>query len=512
MPWGNDPLVDDVAVGGFGADPVVEDDEALAADSRAPRGPVSRLAGRALDRPTMPRHKELMGRMAMGAIKPVAGFIDLVTQVARPMEQAAGGKLDFPVSRAVKRVTGMGRPDGAGEIGAEIVGGMALPGGFLAQTAYGAGLGAYENESLGGAGEGAAWSAGGYVAGQLIGRGVNAVRSALSSKPAPLGNLGQAAVDAGLPVTPAQALARSGEKSALLKVEAAFESMPWTGVKSAKISAAQKQLLTQSAAKAVGQQADLITPGVLDNAATEIGYAIEKSAAKMRPVNLPRSLLDQVDKVVTTEPFLEIGITKGKMGPDEYLKARSALDKVSRNAWKAGDSAKAEFVDKIIDRLDNIAEVRGANLAAHGKARSQWRMLRVLERGNVIQDGGVVSAAASKRALESVYGPTMRRGRGAKISPEAADFMAKSRALSELPKISDSGTITRGSLAILGADLMTTGGAATAASAAGSYAYFSSPMAIARIAGGLAESPVLTSKAGAAAGRMAYETTVEDLP
>jgi hypothetical protein len=201
------------------------------------------------------------------------------------------------------------------------------------------------------------------------------------------------------------------------------------------------------------------------------------------------------------------------MTAKDYTSVRSQLSKLSRNAWKLGEDSKGTYIDKLVDRLDDIAELRGVDRAAHAQARAQWRMLRVLERSGVLKEGGEVSAANSKKALEAVYGPTMRRGRTKYLSNEAVDFMAKSRALADLPKISDSGTITRGSAAIFGADLLTTGGTLSMASTAGAYGYFSSPLEISRAVGGLSESPVLTSKVGAALGRVAgYESTLEDLP
>ena len=449
------------------------------------------------------------------AVSAVQAFKDIGTRVydiMTPGNQDAGRASDQALMAPLKAA----HPGwyGAGQM-APALATAPLPGGLVAQGLYGAGMGALSTDedrgsaALGGGAMGAA----GALAGTVIGKGVGAVRGAFSSS-GRLGNLGQAAVDAGLPVTPAQGLAQSGVRSSLSKVEAAFESLPWTGIGAAKIGSKQKALLTQSAAKAIGQEADLLTPQVLDSASREIGMGIEDVTGKMRPFHLPPSLKEGLDKVITTEPFININ-TGIKMDGPAYAATRSALNDVSQKAWRAGDAPKAKYTDDIIDRLDDIAGNRGVDKAAHRQLRGQWRMLRTLERSNVITDGGVVSAKASKRALESVYGSTMKRGRLGNVSDEAGDFMAKSRALAELPAVSDSGTITRGSMLALGADVATTGGLGTIGSGLGAYGYYRGGQRLASGIGGAMEATPFATSLGGAVGRMAYgaqDVSVEELP
>ena len=491
-----------------------------------PKGPSKRPRGRApaataLDQDAplpMSRPRQMVGRIIAGMARPVAGLADMAIAATRPMEWQ-NTPAGTPVSDVVNRVFatgGVNKPSNLSESVVEGAGSAFIPGGIGVQTALGAGQAFGQRGSFSDAAEGAAWSAGGYGAGQAIGRGWQAAKNVATRTGEKVGDLGQAAIDAGLPVTPGQAMAETGKKSLLSKLEASFESLPWTGIKAAKISHDQKLKLSQSAGRAIGQNTDWITPQVLDSAADDIGSAIEASASKMRPVNLPPSLVEGIDKAVKTDPWLDITKTPNRMTASDYTSLRTKLSKLSRAAWKAGDDSKGEYVDKLVDRLDDIAELRGVDLKAHAAARAQWKMLRVLERSGVLKAGGEVSAASSKKALESVYGPAMKRGRTKYLSNEAVDFMEKSRALADLPTISDSGTITRGSLAVLGADIVTTGGTGTLLSTAGAYGYFSSPMGVSRMLGGLKESPVLTSRIGAAVGRLAgydgSESNVEDLP
>ncbi len=237
-----------------------------------------------------------------------------------------------------------------------------------------------------------------------------------------------------------------------------FESAIQSGGGFDKLKQATQTQLNRTAAKAIGQNADELTPAVLEKAAKDIGAIFEALTPKAMRLNIAgiRAGLDDIAPGA-------LGARVKRALPDgdditgaDYTAIRAAL--AERSRLLAGDApAAADDINLIIDDLDALVAAQlGPDAAPLLRvARESWKNLNILESLPGVRNGGNVLARQLTGKLaqnKNGYGKTFIRNRGGVLDETQALFDA-GRAAAELTDIvGDSGTATRlASLGIIGA-------------------------------------------------------------
>jgi hypothetical protein len=251
------------------------------------------------------------------------------------------------------------------------------------------------NRGIVGAAEGAAGTGIGYGLGRLI---------------TPRGLTGQApsqeALDAvkrlGIELTPGQ---RTGDIP-LRKLEQMLAQRTGSAGQFSDLAAANQAALNRGAASAMGETADAITPDIFAAARTRIGGDFQR-LTKGTDVKLGNDFLNALVDVeaqhATLLPSLQspkvLNIiddalavaAKGKISGEAYQSTRSSLTKAAKDAFNQGNSAYGQALKGVATALDDAAgqSLTLTEKAAWDQARKQWKALRILETGNVVQDANV---------------------------------------------------------------------------------------------------------------------------
>ena len=193
----------------------------------------------------------------------------------------------------------------------------------------------------------------------------------------------------------------------------------------------------RSAARSVGLPVDDFSRNLLGQAADDIGAGIEEVGSRVGSINLHQELQAGIETIRKTEPFLSIP-ESGALTGREALQLRSTLNAASRTAWKQGANApanKAEYIDNLIDQLDDLieAQLSPEDVAEWAKLRERWKNLKVLESPNVVNELGDINVRSLATQLRKYYKGAYGRqvtgadGRRAGLQPETREFMDWSR-------------------------------------------------------------------------------------
>lgn len=286
----------------------------------------------------------------------------------------------------------------------------------------------------------------GQKIGQVLGRGYGEATPAMR-------NLNKRAMDLGAKLTPGQ-MTRS---STLLRREAGMATSPSGGAKLDALKGHNQTLLNRLWTRAIGQEADEITPDYLGQNLNRIGDQIEQSIGS---VNIPlddafqdkalnalvkyqRTISGKGDSMV--DNALDWIVDQGKViAGKDFQTVRSRLMNDVVNAYRRGDTNIGEPLSEILDALDDAAEkvLLPDQKALYALSRNQWKNAMAVERGlNGFNVSGpkMANYLKSNKFTKNAY----LRGRG-NLRPEEIDAYDMTRFASQNRSIvGDSGTATR---------------------------------------------------------------------
>ena len=263
----------------------------------------------------------------------------------------------------------------AGNITGELAQAIALPGGTIAKTATtGALLGAsqptLEDESrLFNTGAGAAFGATGQAAVNALGRVAEPVKKALGA----MGEKGvQILKDAGVPLDAAQA---TGSKI-LERGKAFLSDNPITAGAQNAFAAQQKQAYNKAISRTFGEEAEHITPEVIQAAKTRLGANYDAIASRNN-IHLDDVLENnlanigkEAENILNPENFNIVNkqITNilkkadengGALSGAQYQEVKTVLDKLSRSDNATVGNYARELKDSLLDGLTRSAKAAG---------------------------------------------------------------------------------------------------------------------------------------------------------
>lgn len=276
-----------------------------------------------------------------------------------------------------------------------------------------------EGESvLGNVALGAAGGAAGQGLANTVGRMVRPVQTTLPPSSAPLA---EAAQNAGIQLNAAQ---RTGSKP-LAVLDSVLDYMPFTGDKQAALKGAQRQAWQRAVMRELGENADEVTPGVLNSARERIGAQFN-DIAKRNVVKIDDMFLDTLATAESkltnfSSPNAKKAINRaldlaakaeksgGVIPGREYQTIRSALTKAADDAFGARNSELGQTLQTIRDGLDDAAEasISPDDAAAWVKARSQWKLLKRVEKA--------ADNASGNLSPKKFYNEMTRKDSGAMI-------------------------------------------------------------------------------------------------
>lgn len=192
---------------------------------------------------------------------------------------------------------------------------------------------------------GAAAGAGGQALGKAIGKVVKPVKSALSASKAAIA---RRAEELGAILTPGQ---RTGS-TPLRQLEAGMESFPITAGKMSGIKENNQAVLNRVAAKAIGQDSDVLSESVLGRAYVTIGDKF--NAVADDTIRLGDDFIDDLSRIEKNyqsvwgsrgdpqlKAFLDDALedaTRGAISGEKYVALRSELSKKSKDAFTGSNS------------------------------------------------------------------------------------------------------------------------------------------------------------------------------
>lgn len=192
---------------------------------------------------------------------------------------------------------------------------------------------------------------------------------------------------------------------------------------------ANQRSLNKAAAKALGENADELTPKVFSAASERISKPFEQiKALPGKSISVGKAVADAADEVLRVQGKMIAaeqdealaGLAKqakmlasnsGKIDGETYQLIRSGL---SSQSYDATGTNRALY-GKLLEALDNSAEEslkaqgRGELAAALREVRPQYGNLKTLEKG-AIAEGGNVSAARLASALRTANPKAFREG------------------------------------------------------------------------------------------------------
>lgn len=303
---------------------------------------------------------------------------------------------------------------------------LMVPRGFRQAAATGGVMGATQpvatDESRAG---NVAIGAGAGLAGEAVGRGlgrlVRPVRPQLTQAEA---RTAAEAKRLGVPLTIGQA---TGSKP-LQVAESVLESHPITSGKQQAAKQTQRNAYNAAVARTIGQEAEEITPEVMNTARETIGNEFNRLASSVdapvddtfftRLAGVERDLTDNIP-IKDQSPRLRALINEavdlidsGRMDGRFFQETRSALGKLAKNI---ANDPNRQYKGELLDTIDNftslIDDYAGQSMQAGDReawrqARLQWRNLKTIEKAVDTTSGNVSPAklaTATKKANQSGY-------------------------------------------------------------------------------------------------------------
>lgn len=271
------------------------------------------------------------------------------------------------------------------------------------------------------------------------------------------GEVDQAFVDAatskGFRLTPSMVR----DSDALRNVEASLEAKPGGAAALAPIREQNQTALNRNIAASIGQEADAITPDVLGRAEAEIGTVFNKAAAQAGDVNL-QGVGRQIDRIAgqlddpvnraRLEGFAERVSARNMSGRELY--AKISQWKRQADSWLSSQTGDREMGRALNDMAEVLEDrffqaVPAETESALRVARERWRMLRTIEKSNVVNTDGDVSALKLNNTLQRKYLQEYKRGGGSDL-PEIENALETAQLAYRMrDQIGNSGTATRSS-------------------------------------------------------------------
>lgn len=348
--------------------------------------------------------------------------------------------------------------------------------------------------------EGLGWAGGGMLASNVVSR-VKAGRAAMAEtraaqaadRAAGVGlddaqrGVIEGAQRAGLHVTPGQAL----NDPAMRQLEASAASNPVLSPYWQQLKQENAQQINRLTAKAMGETADNVGADVRAAAEHRIGQQFEEIGRRIGQVDtaplkkrlaelaeeestalLPRveleSILNRFERGATSRAGAAAGEGADMVTGPALMRERSRISTEMRSAYQRSDATLGNLYGDVLDAMDDAVRqsagrTLGSNSAGrsvakdYDQARSQWSVLRALDRGGVTPDGQVLTGKLAgnlgKSDKTGFWGradeageTTLRRGTGTAGEDAVGDLYDGLRfATSRLGKdiVGDSGTATR---------------------------------------------------------------------
>lgn len=258
------------------------------------------------------------------------------------------------------------------------------------QAAVGAALGGLTYGENQGAQAGLAGAIGGAV--PFVGAGLGKGATALRGRLADAAKMGEV----GAPLTPGQRLGGTLGRG-LEAIEEAYSRMPIIGGALEPIKRKQQRAINRMAAESIGETSNKVTSDVLANAAQRIGQDFEQVIggspfkfsrdSTQKLVNLRRTIInDELDapvaKKIATRLLMRVR-GGGVLSANEYKKINS---RIGKKFGSSIDADEREALGMLKDTLDDLvgAQMSPKRTAQWNTAREQWRNLRTLEKGSVV--------------------------------------------------------------------------------------------------------------------------------
>ena len=198
----------------------------------------------------------------------------------------------------------------------------------------------------------------------------------------------------------------------------------------------------------------------LGEAAESIGARLNQVADDIKPVALNKDIANRVNKLRKIDDDLDdalddiIGIPKKEgelVTGEELLGVRSQLSSASSQAWRQGAAQRGKRIDGIITKIDDIIEKQSTNPAARAdyqQAREQWRILKQLEKPNVVSEAGDINfqtlARQFTKEFKGDFGRSTFARETSRLSQESKDLLDFTKiGASFKDAVGDSGTATR---------------------------------------------------------------------
>lgn len=253
---------------------------------------------------------------------------------------------------------------------------------------------------------GAAGGAAGQGIANAVGRAVRPVQSTLNPVQS---ELAAKAGQMGIPLTAGQ---KTGSRP-LQITESVLENLPFTADAQLAQRAAQRGAFNKAASKTIGENADLITPEVLNAAKTRIGDTFNQLSAR-NTVGLNDDFVDAIVKISgdingfsspqiekTLDKALDLASKKTISGR-EYQSIRSTLGRQANSAMSS-DADLGRALKAVQSALDDAAtgSISEADKAAWATARKQWQALKVIEKAAAPTTADAVAGNVSPAKLAS---------------------------------------------------------------------------------------------------------------
>lgn len=330
---------------------------------------------------------------------------DTQAEGALKTEQARNDLAYTPFQRAAPKTTAIGEALPGVALSLPIAGGASLPALLLRGGLSGALPGALAYGDTSQRVERAKAGAAGGVLGAAAGYGL----AKLLQPTQALTRVGDDAIDAAKRVGYFPSAAEKTQNPAQASLENYLSRTPGYAGKMAEFRNANQAAINRSAAKAIGENADNVSEGVLASANNRFGseYARLNAAANPDPAhsafvgalnridaqNAARGAFARSDIAKEVEKGLELSY-QGSLPGTAYQAIRSELGTAAKKAAAGGDSSLADAMKAMQKGLDEAAKdsLSAADQKALDLVRKQYAAFKVLTKGQVVEAGNVSPA------------------------------------------------------------------------------------------------------------------------
>jgi hypothetical protein len=253
----------------------------------------------------------------------------------------------------------------------------------------------------------------------------------------------------GYHVTPGQAT----QNPAMMNFENYLSRSPGSAGRMQAVHTANQQALNRAGARAMGQNADELSEGVMNAARTQLGDEFQRlqqiTGPDMARPEFMQALIRVDGANVARGPYASERIARevdraldlaaqGQIGGRAYREIHTELASASTAAFRSGDSTLGQALRTIRESLDDAARdsLGQGDRQAWDTVRRQWDAYKVLSKGNTVEAGNVSAArVASKLRSDPRFRTGQRQG-------ELADIGRVGEAFKSVPN-PNSGNLTQ---------------------------------------------------------------------